>query len=118
MQRNIKNRALAIAVFAAFAVSAIAIQSTAALSGRLSADHYREHSYTMGTGSWTVELVNKQPGDLDVEVYDEAGNLLCEDTLADNFPMCTFRNRKTQEITIRVINASEARSARYLGIIE
>jgi hypothetical protein len=118
MQRNIKNRALAIAAFATLAVAAIAVQSSANFSGRLDPESYRDHVYTVGPGLWDVDLTNQNPGDLDVKVYDEDGNLLCEDILDDNLPMCTFRNRYRQEITIRVINADDYRTARYSGTVE
>ena len=118
MQRNNKNRALAIAAFAALAVAAVAYQTSAVFTGRLDPESYRDHVYTVGPGMWDVDLTNQNPGDLDVKVYDEDGNLLCEDILNDNLPMCTFRNRYRQEITIRVINADEYRVARYNGTVE
>ncbi|MBX7131108.1 MAG: hypothetical protein K1X67_00365 [Fimbriimonadaceae bacterium] len=102
----------------AYAPLANSSESFAIFKGELDPDHYREHVYTVSAGSWTITAVNLQVGDLDIKVYDEDGDLIAFDTLADNVPQVRIRLTYKQTIRVRVINSSRSRLADYVGSIE
>jgi hypothetical protein len=115
---NKKARLALLAGLTTIVAIAAASQRFAVFSGTLSPDHHREHVYKIGPGDWTVTAINEISGDLDIEVYNEAGKRIAWDLLPDNIPTTTFGISRTQVITVRVINASRTRAADYTGVIE
>lgn len=87
-------------------------------SGYLGPDNHRDHYFDISPGCYSVDMTNLNAGDLDAQVFDEDGWLLDEDTLNDNHPMLYFCSDRSQTIVVRVINASDWRTANYRGTID
>lgn len=71
----------------------------------ISADsHINWRVTARGSEVWRLAAIGDGDTDVDIRVFDENGNLVCEDNGLSHRAECTFTPRWTGQFTVRVIN--------------